>query len=320
MSTDAASLIQVVIPTRNRLKHLNELLKSLERYSAVVLEVIIINNGCELLESSINYNHPFTIFNVPPTNLSDIFTRCLDCVSTEHFLLCADDIYDLEGISDAIEFISSHQDVAVVTGPIVSETITSSTLLPLYLSWSKSMPLLFRWLNELLYDGQVFAPGHYSRFGFWSSGAEMEGQSRVVDICVDLATSSWMLGSSKLIRACGGFSSKYKFNHVDGDLFLRLQDAGFKICYRGGFRCVHKVLKGESRELYYLGRDSAVFLTSCYKYKIGPFKFAVIRSISVIYFSLGVLFSVLRSTSDKKIRKMGTFIKGVCSGLIFRMK
>lgn len=253
--------VKAVIPTRNRVDSVKRLISELNDQK---IKTIVVDNGDDNLCLD---SESVCIYRVPPSNLSNIFNACIDAVDTEFALFCADDIYEVNGISDAVKYLCDNEDVAVVTGPIYSFDQDASKIKNTFERIRQISERLFSFFECIVFDGNMYAIGNYCSSGFYTIGAGLrnvnENSPDVQNI--DLATSSWALIRCSAVADIGGFSKKYYFNHVDGDLFLRLRQMGWKIAYLKKFSCVHLVLKSESRNPYYIGYDTATFLKTDYK-------------------------------------------------------
>ena len=296
--------VTAVIPTRDREPSLTKLVDELV---SMGIKTAVVNNGdCDVLSLRTDVE----VTRVPPSNLSDIFNICLGTVSTEYVLFWADDIFDIRNVDIAVRFLEANAGAAVVTGPIISEDQEASEIKRFFEGVRSLNNYLFKVLENLFFDGDMYRTGFYCSSGFYTVGAGLSSVNEQIPDCqeIDLATSSWALLRTRDAVKIGGFSKVFKFNHVDGDFFLRLREKGRKIIYLKQFSCVHSVLRSESRNPYFIGLDTAKFLRT--EYKIDGFKHNRVRR-----FTFKVCFPLFFVVQSFRNPKMLEGLRGYLKGL-----
>jgi len=107
-------------------------------------------------------------------------------------------------------------------------------------------------------EGKVFEPCVLCESGSYTLGQGFK-PNFTEEREVDLATTSSMIIKRSAVESIGGFDEHFLFNHADGDLFVRLKQAGYKIIYNPKVCAIHYVRIGPSRYPFFIGRDTAYF-------------------------------------------------------------
>lgn len=264
-TTAVHNSVSLVITTRERPADLRRCLEAVHRLKQLPAEVVVVNNGRDAATTAVLADYP-AVREIVETarHLPQIFNRAWQSVNTPLVGYFADDAEpEPQWLDAAIETMESDPKVGVVTGPIISTIWPAGEIHRLYLA-ARNNPA-GRWLthgyNKIVMDGQLMAPGYLADSCAYSLGASL-AESRDIPrpVDIDLATTTSMLVRRSAINDVGGFRLRYRFNHADGDLFIRLKQRGFRIVFDPRVVAHHHVRPGPSRSPYFVGRDSMIFL------------------------------------------------------------
>jgi len=255
----------LVVTTRERPSDLGRCLTAIKHLSRPPAEVVVINNGSDPATEEVLTNHP-DVRVVPEhaQHLPQVFNRGWQEVDTPFVGYLADDVEpEAQWLEMALETISTDIDIGVVTGPIISTTWPAGEMHRMYLAADSHPASRFaaRLYNRVVLEGQLMAPGYLAESGAYSLGASLpQARNLPGPIEIDLPTTSSMIIRRSALQAVGGFRHRYRYNHADGDLFVRLKQHGYRMLFDPRVVAHHHVRPGPSRSPYYIGRDGALFL------------------------------------------------------------
>jgi GT2 family glycosyltransferase len=159
------------------------------------------------------------------------------------------------------EELQTNADTGVVTGPIISTIQPAGEMHRLYLLSQKNKFLqMLSWpYMHFVMEDKPLAPGNLFASGAYSLGAGLDISTTYPRQEIDLATTSSMGIRKACLDDVNGFDENYWFNHADGDLFIRIKKAGWKIIFDPQVIAHHHVRIGPSRNAFFIGRDTGLF-------------------------------------------------------------
>jgi GT2 family glycosyltransferase len=117
------------------------------------------------------------------------------------------------------------------------------------------------------------------------------------------------MGTRKsVLEEVGGFDTRFNFNHADGDLFIRIKEAGYKIVFNPKIVSVHNLRMGPSRNAYIIGLDTGTF----YKKHIRPksYRGIVGAVLNICFLNCYWIYNAFRIKKAKQLKGIYGFLKG----------
>lgn len=201
--------------------------------------------------------------------LSYLFNLGFKNTKTEFIAFIADDAEaEPDWLLNIYNALNADEKIGVVTGPIVSTCYPAGEMHRLYLLSQKNIfTKLLTWpYMHFVLEDKPLAPGNLFKSGAYSLGAGLKESVNFPKQEIDLATTSSMGARTKCLNQINGFDENFWFNHADGDLFIRIKKAGWKVLFDPTVIAHHHVRLGPSRNSYIIGRDTGLF----YKKHIRP--------------------------------------------------
>jgi len=270
-------------------------LESLRNQSHTGFDILVIDNGStdqtlRLIESK-GLN-----FMVNPTRkFSYILNLAWKSLNVRYLVYLADDVeLQRDWMQNALLAFGTDSRIAVVGGPIIWTREPTMHRLFRETQSSRTLRLLGRVYESVVMEGKILSPGTLAQSGAVSIGASLIGSTQLkTRIDVDLLTTSAMMIRRDVISQIGGFDENFYFNHADGDLFVRIKRAGYRLVFDPTVIATHHVRLGPSRNLYYVARDTSYFLAKDIKPKTWSGKLRVIVYAS--FFNLYCIYESLRA-------------------------
>ena len=105
------------------------------------------------------------------------------------------------------------------------------------------------------------------------------------------------------------FDENFLFNHADGDLFVRIKKAGYRIIYNPAMKGVHYTRLGPSRFPEIIGRDTAFF----YLKDIRPrtLKAVVGFLVNVAVLNTYWIYKAFQARDVRQLRGITGFVRGI---------
>ncbi len=198
----------------------------------------------------------------PTKRLSFLFNLGWKSTDTELIAFIADDAEaDPQWLEAIYNELKNDENVGVVSGPVVSTCFPAGNMHALYLSSRKNSflkVLAWPYLHFAMED-KVLLPGNFFESGAYSIGAGLKESKKYKRQEIDLATTTSMGIRRSVLEKVGGFDERFNFNHADGDLFIRIKNAGYKIIFNPKVSSLHHVRLGPSRNAYFIGKDTGIF-------------------------------------------------------------
>jgi len=224
----------------------------------------------------------------------------------------ADDVeLEPEWLAAVHEELMLDKNTGIVTGPILSSCFPAGEMHRLYLiSQQNFIFKLIAWpyLHFALED-KALLPGSLFESGAYSLGAAIPEARDFPRQEIDLATTSSMGIRKSILNKIDGFDQRFNFNHADGDLFIRIKKAGYKIIFTPKAVSHHHLRLGPSRNAYIIGLDTGIY----YKKHVRP---KSLRGIIGAFLNIGFLntywiYNAFRTKKVDQLKGIHGFFKGL---------
>lgn len=255
--------ISVVVPTRNRWRDLKRCLDSLMRQSLRDVEVIVIDNGSTDDTPKLLKSYPVRVVRDETENLAHLFNVGWRKASADIVAYINDDAeahpFWLENIIKAFD---ESDDVGAVGGPTIATRKQEILSLHETARSSRLLGIIAKIYETVVLEGKLFDVGVLCESGAYSVGGSLSWSAKLDrPFSVDLLTITNMAARKTAIGSVGGFDEGFRFWHIDGDFFVRLKGAGYKLIFDPKVVVWHHLSQvGATRRAYHIGRGTAHFL------------------------------------------------------------
>jgi len=296
-SAERGAQVSIIVVTRNRSYDLARCLGSLMNQTYPWSEILVIDNNSSDDTQSTLRKFPVRNLRSSINNLAYLFNLGYKSASGDVVAYIADDAEaEPEWLQALVETIEQGKDIAGAGGPTISTG--RQEMHDLYSS-ALSSPfkrMLLRIYEVVIMQNKLFLPGILSESGAYSMGASLPGSSRMNNpMEVDLLTTTGMALRKTILQEIGGFDENFRFNHADGDLFVRLKNHGYKLLFNPKAVVWHHVRMGPSRDVQNIARDTAYFISKDARPRSIP---AALRIAANVFFINAYWFYKFRDTAD----------------------
>jgi len=303
--------ISVVVLTRNRRDDLKRCLDSLMKQTYRDFELIVIDNGSTDDTPALLKGYPVRVIRDEMRNLAFLFNLAWRNASHEIVAYIADDAEaDPSWLGHIMETFRAFEEAAAVGGPTISTRKQEMHLLYEVAQRSRLLSLVAKIYEIVILENRLRVPGFLSQSGAYSMGAGLITCLGLEHpISVDLLTTTGMAIRKSALQRLRGFDENFFFNHADGDLFVRIRKAGYKLIFNPKATVWHHVRTGPSRDVYYLGRDTAYFYMKDIRPETpsGWLRFM----LNIIYFNMYWLYKGLQTKDLHFLRGFLAFASGI---------
>ena len=305
-------------PSERREKELKRTLDSIFRQTHQDFVILLVENykNKKKIEPIVDrFKHKaqkIRVINNPKKKLSYLFDIGWRAVQTELIAYVADDVeLEPEWLAEVHEELVSDKNTGVVAGPILSSCFPAGEMHRLYLLSQKNLILkIIAWpyLHFALED-KALLPGNLFESGAYSLGAAIPEARDFPRQEIDLATTSSMGIRKSILEEIGGFDQRFNFNHADGDLFIRIKKAGYKIIFTPKAVSHHHLRLGPSRNAYIIGLDTGIY----YKKHVRP---KSVGGFIGVFLNIGFLntywvYNAVRIKNANQLKGIYGFFKGL---------
>ncbi|PIZ42935.1 hypothetical protein COY33_02340, partial [candidate division WWE3 bacterium CG_4_10_14_0_2_um_filter_42_7] len=231
-------------------------------------EVVTVNNGKEgetrrLLRNYQKEKNKLTVVEDKTKKLSYLFNLGWKNASKEAeiFAYCADDTEpQKDWLENIVTYLTENPNSAV-SGPTLATTNPPGEMFALHAMMKKNFLLraILRVYEYFVMEDKTFEPGHWPESGAFTMGAGIPLPHIKTPVEIDLLTSGNMGVTREAMEKVGGFDEHFLFNHADGDLFIRLKRAGYKMIFHPEVTVLHHMRFGPTRFPEIMGRDTAFY-------------------------------------------------------------
>lgn len=310
-------IVSVIVNTVDRPNDLRRCLNAVFDQTYKNFEVVIVNNGKEgetrrLLKQFQREHSNLRVVEDKTKKLSYLFNVGWKNASPDAsvFAYCADDTEpDKDWLKSIVDWLEEHPDTSV-SGPTLSTTQPPGEMFALYNMMKRHFFLrpILRLYEYFVMEDKTFEPGHWPESGAFTMGAGIPLPHIKEPIEIDLLTSGNMGVTREAMEKVRGFDENFLFNHADGDLFIRLKKAGYKMIFHPEVKVLHHMRFGPTRFPEIMGRDTAFY----YLKDVRPKSF---RGWIGFFMNLGVfltywIFKAIQQRSLRQLKGISGFIHG----------
>lgn len=316
MTKEKQIAITVVIPTHNRADDLRRCLLALSRQTCQDFEIIIVDNG-GLAESRKVFDE-FVVRVIPDftRNVTHLFNVGWRAAAAEVIAFTNDDAEPQEKwLESVLTVFAEYPDAGAVGGPTILPTGSADNQEMLRLH-SRSLHSLWykfpAWVYErFVLEGKYHDIGVLCESGAYSVGGSLAEAARLPHpIPVDLLSITNAAIKKKVLEEVNGLDENFRFTHGDGDLFIRIRKAGYRLIFDPGCVVWHHVNpQGDTRVAFWRGRDQAYFLKKCIRPK--SFKGKVGYALNVAFYNSYWIYKTLLSRDCTFLKGISGFFQGL---------
>lgn len=308
--------ISVIIPTYNRADDLERCLIALSRQTFRNFETIIVNNGCTDRTEAMLTKYPVRVVKDFARNVTHLFNVGWNNAATDIVAFTNDDAEpDPSWLKNISLAFARHKDAAAIGGPTVLPTDKQGNQEMLRLHDKGRRSLLYgiasRLYESIVLEGKYGAIGLLFESGAYSVGGSLpESANLPSPISVDLLSITNVAIKRHILDELGGLDESFKFTHGDGDLFVRIRQAGHQLIFDPKVFVRHHVNPtGDTRGAYWRGRDYAYFLRKRIRPKNTVNKLRL--AANVICFNLYWIYKSIETKDMGFLRGISGFWKGM---------
>lgn len=307
-------------PSEKRDAEITKTLDSIFGQTYKNFEVLIVENFKDtsnidpILKNYEAKDQRINVINDPTKRLSHLFDIGWRNANTELLAYVADDVELtpnwLEEIDKEIHLDSK---IGVASGPNITSSFPAGEMHRLYLiSQSNFIFKILVWPYMYFTMGSTpLLPGNLFESGAYSLGTALRESVNFSRQEIDLATTSSMGIKKSVIEEIGGYDQRFNFNHADGDLFIRIKKAGYKITFNPAIVSYHHFRLGPSRNAYIIGLDTGKF----YKKHIRPKSIrGIIGAIlNILVLNFYWIYNAVRTGDSSQLKGISGFFRGIIS-------
>lgn len=303
--------VSIAVLTYNRRKFLRRCLNSLLNQSYKNSDILVIDNGSTDGTLELLKNYPVRIIVDHTKKLSYLFNLAWKNTTGDYIAYLADDVeLHPNWLENALKTFEKSREIGAVGGPIISTRKQEMRLLHEEAKRSKFLSFFAYIYDKIIMEGKKFQPGILAKSGAYSMGASLESSLKIrSSIPVDLLTTSAMVINREVFLKIGGFDENFHFNHADGDLFIRMGRAGYKLMFNPRVIASHHVRPSLSRDPYYIARDTGYFFAKDIRPETlnGWLSFI----LNIFYFNAYWMYKFLKTGDSKQLKGIRAFVTGV---------
>ena len=253
--------VTVVIPTRNRSRDLERCIKALLKQSVSNFRILVIDNGSSDKTLEVLSRYPVKLLRYSTGNLTHIFNVGWEFSEDEIVAYLNDDSEPTPKWLEAAVTSLADSTVHCVGGPTID--LKPREIARSLRNNKKTVVRIFRNFYEKVILGKSLAEiGYFSPVGAYSIGGWLPESKNINGVKdVDFVTITNMAIKKASLEKLGGFDENLRYNHADGDLFVRMKRAQYRVLFNPKMVVWHRVNPTRRvRMPFYLGRDFAYFL------------------------------------------------------------
>lgn len=306
-------LISVVVLTYNRCQELRRCLDSLIRQSYKDKEIIVIDNGSNDGTAGVLKEYEIRVIRDGVKNKAYLRNLGLRQARGKIVAYIDDDAVAQPLWLDSIaSTFAKSNTIGAAGGPAL--TVGKQEILSLY-ELSKSS-LITRFgldiFNKIVMGGKLWNVGVLGRGGAYSVGGSLpESAALPNSIPVDIIATCNAAVLKKAAQEINGFDENFIFNQEDGDLFLRIRNAGYQIIFNPKAAVTHYVSPRKSTRAsdFLLGRDYGFFLLKHFHLK--SFKRLDGFLANIVFLNGYLVYKALKGKSSEPLKEIAGFFCGM---------
>ncbi len=313
----------ILIPTKDRVRDLQRLIRSLATQSDKNFDILVVNNGNREITNAIkSVARDLSIRILPDStpNLPHLFNHALNRVNSDIIAYLNDDTeVNPSWVQEIRQTFAEHRDVAVVGGPAIDQQKQLMRRMQGRLQKHPITRAFFRIVDSVLYEGKFFEIGYMSNWGTYSIGGSLPYSARLpVPLEVDALSVTNMAIRREFLGRIGGFDEAFIFSHADGDLFVRLRKINAKLVFNPRLSVLHYSSPTEgstgTRSAFWLSRDYMLFLRKLQPSRLNDRVRMILTLLGLISFWAWV------SISTRHLGLAVSSLEGLGAGLKVRPK
>jgi len=322
--------VSVIINTVDRPKDLKRCVSAVLNQTYRNFEIVVVNNGvgeetrallgeckvqtCLPARQGAKCKVNFKVIENKTKRLSYLFNLGWKNADpkAEIFAYCADDTEpDKIWLETIVNYLSEHPEAGAVSGPTLSMIEPAGEMFALYDLMKKTLvtKLFLRMYEYFVMEDKTFEPGHWPESGAFTMGAGIPLPHIKEPIEIDLLTSGNMGIWRSVMEEIGGFDERFLFNHADGDLFIRIKKAGYKLIFHPQVKVLHHMRFGPTRYPQIMGRDTALY----YLKDVRPHSVRgwIGACLNLLVFNVYWIFKAVQQKDPKQLLGIGGFLWGI---------
>ena len=310
--------VSVIVNTVDRPEDLKRCLGAVFSQTYRNFEVVTVNNGKEgetrrLLRNYQKEKNKLTVVEDKTKKLSYLFNLGWKNASKEAeiFAYCADDTEpQKDWLENIVTYLTENPNSAV-SGPTLATTNPPGEMFALHAMMKKNFLLraILRVYEYFVMEDKTFEPGHWPESGAFTMGAGIPLPHIKTPVEIDLLTSGNMGVTREAMEKVGGFDEHFLFNHADGDLFIRLKRAGYKMIFHPEVTVLHHMRFGPTRFPEIMGRDTAFYYLKDVRPK--SVRGWIGATINLKVFLFYWIFKAFQQKNLKQLKGISGFINGI---------
>jgi len=307
--------VSVVIPTYNRAGDLERCLIALSKQTYQYFEIIIIDNGCTDNTFNILQRYPVRVVKDLTRNITHLFNAGWQESKSDIIAFTNDDAEpDKEWLQNIMVTFEKYEDAGAVGGPTIlpKSIINNQEMLRLHRESKRNILLKIpAWIYEFfVLEGKYQKIGVLCESGAYSVGGSLLESTKLNrPIFVDLLSITNVAIKRHVLEQLNGLDENFRFTHGDGDLFIRIKNAGYKLIFDPKAIVLHHVNPiGDTRGAFWRGRDQAFFIRKCIRPK--SFSGKVRLLLNVVFFNLYWIYKSIEMRNFAFLEGISGFLRG----------
>jgi len=311
-----AAAVSVVIPTHSRAPDLRRCLEALSCQTFTDFEIIIVDNAGAGDTKKVLGEFPVRVIQDFTRNVTHLFNVGWKNARGGIIAFTNDDAEPSEGwLQHMVSDFTKYPDAGAVGGPTILPEAFRDNQEMFRLHRKAGGSLLYkipaRIYERFVLEGRYSEIGALCESGAYSVGGSLpEAASLPQPIEVDLLSITNAGIKREVLQKSGGLDENFRFTHGDGDLFIRIRKAGFKLIFDPGCLVWHHVNPGgDTRAAFWRGRDQAYFLRKCIRPKSARGKIGL--ALNVLFFNAYWVYKTLATGNVAFLKGITGFLRGL---------
>ncbi len=260
----------IIVPTRDRSSDLSRCLESIIGQSVGRAEILVIDNGSTDSTNEVIRKFRVKVLRDNSASLSKVFNLGVQNATGDIIVWINDDAEaNPHWLENLLCILENTNDVAAVGGPTIAMRTQAIQRLLISRNRYHVLRLVSTIYRIVVAENKILEIGTISKSGAYGIGGSLDTSRKLsTSICVDMLSITNLAIKRSVFEKIGGFDEGFHFTHADGDLFMRMRKAGYKLVFSPGAWVLHYVNpNGATRNAFNLSRDQAYFLMKHFRPK-----------------------------------------------------
>ena len=309
--------VTVVIPTYNRCNDLKRCLDSLMQQTYKDFEILVIDNKSTDDTQNLLKNYPVKVLRNGTKNVMHLFNLGWQKSQSEIIVYTNDDTKaEPFWIESIVKTFQECEEAGAVGGPTMppKDMMNNLEMLSLHekAKHSKLLKIPVFIYEKIILENKYYDIGVLCESGAFSVGGALIESTKIDHIIeVDFLTITNLGIKRSVLKKLGGIDENFRFNHGDGDLFIRMKKAGYKLLFNPKVIVWHYVNpQGPVRGAYWRGRDYAYFYLKSIRPNIKSMSSLFRFLLNIIYFNVYWIFKLIQEKKLEYLYGITGFIQG----------